>query len=104
MLAARELEAGAIVLTGISPMEAFYGQGLPAYQGIVTENGDGLRKSNFDRLYENALRWLAKHGKEAKELGQGELAPLKNEGANRRRLTGARTCWAANNVPSPARA
>ena len=54
-------------------MEAFYGQGLAAYQDIVMEKGDGMRKSDFGRLYENALRWLAKHGKEAKELGQGEL-------------------------------
>lgn len=86
IVAARELDAGGVVLIGISPMEAFYGQGLPAYLDIVMEKGDGMRKSDFGRLYENALRWLAKRGKESRELGQGELKPLKNDWANRPKI------------------
>ncbi|MBU4365894.1 MAG: hypothetical protein L6437_10230 [Kiritimatiellae bacterium] len=83
IIAAREMGAGAIVLVGISPMEAFYGQGLPAYQDIMMEKGDGMRKSDFRRFYENALRWLANHGKAAAGLGQGDLKPLVNSWANR---------------------
>jgi len=37
IIAAREYGAGAIVLVGISPMEMFWGQGLPAYQDIAME-------------------------------------------------------------------
>jgi hypothetical protein len=78
IFAARQFGSGAIVLTGISPMEAFYGQGLPAYQDIMMKNGDGLRPSDFGRLYANALGWLAAYGKRAGGLGQGELEPQEN--------------------------
>ncbi|MHB9022575.1 MAG: PHP domain-containing protein [Armatimonadota bacterium] len=78
IIAAREYGAGAIVLIGISPMEVFYGQGLPAYGDIAMEKGNGLRPSGLRRLYENSLRWLTIHAKAAAELGQGELQPLVN--------------------------
>jgi len=78
IIAAREFGQGAIVLVGISPMEVFYGQGLPAYKDIAMEKGDGLRPSGMRCLYENALRWLAAHALASKELGQGELAPIEN--------------------------
>ncbi len=80
-IAAREYGAGAIVLIGISPMEMFLGQGLPAYQDIALEKGDGLRPSDLRRLYENALSWLADHGRKAPALGQGELKPEENKWA-----------------------
>ncbi len=79
ILAAREFGAGSLILTGISPMEAFYGQGLPAYLDIVMKKGDGMRQSDFGRLYENALRWMAKRAATSQELGQGELKPLEND-------------------------
>ncbi|MGD0089946.1 MAG: hypothetical protein ABSE73_08505 [Planctomycetota bacterium] len=81
LIAAREVGAGAIVLIGINPMEMFYGQGLPAYQDIVLEKGDGLRPSGLGRLYANALRWLAAHAVKSQELGQGALQPAENSWA-----------------------
>ena len=35
IIGAREFGRGAVVLVGISPMEVFYGQGLPAYQAVA---------------------------------------------------------------------
>ena len=59
-------------------MEAFYGQNLPAYGNILMQNGDGLRKSDFGRLYQNALRWLADRAMASTLIGQGELKPVEN--------------------------
>lgn len=78
ILAAREFGAGSIVLTGISPIEAFFGQGLPVYLDIVMKKGDGIRPSDFGRLYENALYWMAKRAGLAKDLGQGKLKAIEN--------------------------
>lgn len=77
-IAAREFGAGAVVLIGISPMEVFYGQGLPAYKDIATEKGDGLRPSGTKRLYENSLRWLVSRALASKDIGQGDLKPVEN--------------------------
>ena len=79
IIAAREFDAGAIVFMGLNGVEIFYGQGLPHYGNVVMEKGDGLRKSDFGRLYENALVWLAQHGKKATELGKGDLKPKAKE-------------------------
>ncbi|MBI2193187.1 MAG: hypothetical protein HYU36_14500 [Planctomycetes bacterium] len=79
--AARELGAGRIVLVGISPMEVFLGQGLPAYQDVAMERGDGLRPSHTRRLCENAVRWLAEKALASKEVGQGDLTPVVNNWA-----------------------
>ncbi len=81
ILAAREFDAGAIVFTGLNGLEIFYGQGLAHYGDVVMEKGDGLRKSDFGRLYENALVWLAQHGKKATELGKGDLKTKAKEEA-----------------------
>lgn len=78
ILAAREFGRGAVVLVGVSPMEVFYGQGLPAYLGIAMEKGDGLRPSGFRRLYENALRWLSTRALASDQIGQDALKPLEN--------------------------
>ena len=78
IIAARAYGRGAVVLVGISPMEVFYGQGLPAYQNVAMAKGDGLRPSGMGRLYENALRWLADHARKATSLGQGTLKPVVN--------------------------
>lgn len=78
LLAARELGRGAVVLVGISPMEVFYGQGLPAYLDIALEKGDGLRPSGLRTLYENALRWLAARALASDQVGRGVLKPLEN--------------------------
>jgi hypothetical protein len=78
ILAARQFGSGRIVFTGISPMEAFYGQELPAYGNIAMENGDGLRKSDFGRLYQNALRWLAERVMASNQIGQEKLKPVEN--------------------------
>jgi hypothetical protein len=78
ILAAREYGRGSVVLVGISPMEVFYGQGLPAYLDIAMEKGDGLRPSGLRRLYENALRWLAARAKASDQVGQGALKPIEN--------------------------
>jgi hypothetical protein len=78
IIAAREHGAGAIVLIGISPMEVFYGQGLPAYMDVALEKGDGLRPSGLRRLYDNSLRWLAGRARQSAELGQGDLKPVEN--------------------------
>lgn len=85
-IAAREYGAGAIVLVGISPMEVFFGQGLPAYQDIALEKGDGMRPSDLRRLYENSLHWLTHHARQSVAIGQGELKPQENG-------------WAQANVP-----
>jgi len=78
ILAAREFGRGAVVLVGISPMEMFYGQGLPAYLDIAMEKGDGLRPSGLKRLYENALRWLVGRARASDQIGQGVLKPIEN--------------------------
>ncbi len=78
ILAAREFGSGRLVFTGISPMEAFYGQNLPAYQNILMENGDGLRKSDFGRLYQNALQWLAGRAMASDQIGREKLPPKEN--------------------------
>jgi hypothetical protein len=78
ILAAREYGRGSIVLVGISPMEVFYGQGLPAYLDIAMEKGDGLRPSGLRRLYENSLRWLASRARASDQVGQGSLKPIEN--------------------------
>ena len=81
IVAAREYGSGAIVLVGISPTIMFYGQGLAEYQNIDMENGDGMQPSDLRRLYENALVWLAQHGRKGIQLGQGELKPQENSWA-----------------------
>ncbi|OPZ84495.1 MAG: hypothetical protein BWY76_01819 [bacterium ADurb.Bin429] len=78
LIAARPYGAGAIVLTGISPMETFLGQWLPAYGDITLERGNGLKRSDFWTLYSNALGWLAEFPRKSPAVGQGELAPQEN--------------------------
>jgi hypothetical protein len=78
-LAAREYGAGAIVLMGISPLEVFLGQGLPAYSDIAMERGNGLQASDLKKLYDNAITWLAAHATKATGLAQGELKPLTDD-------------------------
>lgn len=79
LLAARQYGAGAIVLSGISPMETFLGQWLPAYGDIALERGNGLKGSDFWRLYANALGWLSAFPRKSPGVGQGELPPFVNE-------------------------
>lgn len=78
IIAAREYGRGSVVLVGISPMEVFYGQGLPAYQDIALEKGDGLRPSGLERLYENAVRWLAARARTSDQIGLGPVRPIEN--------------------------
>ena len=78
LVAAREAGAGAIVMIGICPIEGFYGIGLPSYQDIMMEKGDGVRTSDTRRLYENSLRWLAAHALKSAELGKDALKPLED--------------------------
>jgi hypothetical protein len=76
--AAREFGAGAMVLLGSSPMEIFYGQGLPAYGEIGLSRGNGLQASDFGLLYANAIGWLAKHARASTTLAQGALPKQEN--------------------------
>jgi len=103
ILAAREFGLGTVLLTGISPMEAFDGQGLPAYQSILMEKGDGMRKSDFGRLYENALTWMAKHAGEAKGLGEGELKPVVNNWVDARAIDWDKDVLAGQKCTKPAK-
>lgn len=78
IFAARELGEGAVALTGLNPVEIFYGQGLLHYGDVATRKGDGLRGSDFERLYDNTLSWLARHGRKSPLLGQGALKSVEN--------------------------
>lgn len=75
ILAAREYGAGAIAFMGLNGVEIFYGQGLPHYGDVAMEKGDGLRRSDLGRIYENSLVWLAQHGRKSSDLGKGDLKP-----------------------------
>lgn len=86
IIAAREYGAGAVVLIGLSPMEALLGQGLAAYQQIAMERGDGVRPSGLGRLYDNSLRWLNARARSSTQIGKGDLKPVENQ-------------WAKPNVP-----
>ena len=79
IIAAREYGEGAIVFAGLNALEVFYGQELPYYGDVAIEKGDGQRRSDYGRLYDNALTWLAQHGKKSAALGQGGLKPVKND-------------------------
>ena len=78
IVAARKFGAGRIVLFGLTPMEVFYGQGLASYGDIAWSRGNGLQRSDFGALYNNALNWLARRAGQATTLGQGALKPVVN--------------------------
>jgi len=103
IIAARRSGKGAVVLVGISPMEVFLGQGLPAYKDIAMEKGDGVRPSGMRRLYENAIRWLATHARAAKALGQGDLKPLESGWEKPRVFDWTRDHFGSGQCTNPAR-
>jgi len=103
IIATRQWGKGAIVLVGISPMEVFLGQGLPAYLDIAMEKGDGVRPSGMKRLYENAIRWLAKHARAAEAIGQGELKPLEKTWEKPRLFDWTGDVFGGEQCTSPAR-
>lgn len=78
IVAERKYGKGEIILIGISSIEAFYGQGIKAYQGIIEKNGDGLRKSDFGKFFENCLVYLSKIAKKSDGVGKGEIDEWKN--------------------------
>jgi hypothetical protein len=93
IIAARDFGSGALVFAGPGAIEMFYGQGLPYYGDVAIDKGDGMRRSDFGRLYENALRWLAQHGKKSNLLGKGKLKPTVNENEKAKRIN-----WSDPNI------
>ena len=58
LLAVRQVGKGRLAIFGGSPATFWFDLGKPVYAGVPQERGDGVRKSDWEPLLLNVLRWL----------------------------------------------
>ena len=69
LLAVRQVGKGRLAIFGGSPATFWYDLGKPVYAGVPQERGDGARKSDWQPLLLNVLRWLGEPAQKAGKPG-----------------------------------
>ncbi|PIX38004.1 MAG: hypothetical protein COZ56_21650 [Armatimonadetes bacterium CG_4_8_14_3_um_filter_58_9] len=57
-VAVRDVGKGRLAVVAVSPVYTIWGYGHPMWEGVTMTEGDGYRKSDTARLFDNLYRWL----------------------------------------------
>lgn len=78
-VAVREVGKGRLAVVSISSVYTIWGYGHPMWQGVTMAEGDGYRKSDTARLFDNLYRWLG-GDRPGKSVGGYEMSAAEAKG------------------------
>lgn len=78
-VALREAGKGRLAVVAISSVYTIWGYGHPMWEGVVMTEGDGYRKSDTARLFDNLYQWLGA-AREGHAVGGYQMSEVEAQG------------------------